>query len=202
MALIDRVKNIIMSPKTEWAAIAGEEPNSGGMVTGYALPLMLLAAVAAFVGYGIIGYEVFGIKIGGINWGIYHAVNIIILGLLSIYITSFVVDALAPSFASEKNMGRAMQLVIYSYTPAWIGGLLAIIPGLSWIGGLFGLYGIYLIYLGLPHTMKTPQEKVIVYMVVTLIVLIVVYAIVGMVLGGILMSMFGLTMPTPTFNFK
>lgn len=200
MALIDRVKNIIMSPKTEWAAIAGEEPNSGGMVTGYALPLMLLAAVASFIGFGVIGVDMLGGS--NINWGIFHTLNIIIMGLLGIYITSYVVDGLAPSFGSEKNIGRAMQLVIYSYTPAWIGGLLAIIPDLSWIGGLFGLYGIYLIYLGLPHTMKTPQEKVAIYMIVTLIVLIIVYFIVGMIMSNIFMNMLGLSVPTANFNFK
>jgi hypothetical protein len=202
MALIDRAKNIIMTPKTEWAVIAAEEPNSGSMVTGYALPLILLSAAAAFIGYGLIGFEMFGVKMSGINWGLHHALMAIIMGLLSIYITSFVVDALAPSFASQKNSGRAMQLVIYSCTPAWIGGILQVFPALGWIGSLFGLYGIYLIYLGLPHTMKTPQEKVAIYMVVTLVVLIVVYALVGIVLGPIMTTMFGLSTPTPNFNFK
>lgn len=195
MALIDRAKNIIMSPKTEWAVIAAEEPNSGSMVTGYALPLILLSAVAAFIGYGLIGYDVLGVKMGGINWGLHHALMAIIMGILSIYITSFVVDALAPSFGSQKNSGRAMQLVIYSMTPSWIGGILQVFPALGWIGSLFGLYGIYLIYLGLPHTMKTPQEKVAIYMIVTLVVLIVVYIIVGTVLGGIIKTMLGLQNP-------
>lgn len=202
MALIDRAKNIIMSPKTEWAVIAAEEPNSGSMVTGYALPLILLSAVAAFVGYGLIGYDMLGVKIGGINWGLHHALMAIVMGLLSIYITSFVVDALAPSFGSQKNSGRAMQLVIYSCTPAWIGGILQVLPAIGWIGSLFGLYGIYLIYLGLPHTMKTPQDKVVVYMIVTLVVLLVVYMVVWMVLGGIIMSMFGLSHTVPSFNLN
>lgn len=202
MALIDRAKNIIMSPKTEWAVIAAEEPNNGSMVTGYVLPLILLSAAAAFIGYGLIGYDVLGVKMGGINWGLHHALMAIIMGILSIYITSFVVDALAPSFASQKNKGRAMQLVIYSMTPAWIGGILQIFPALGWIGSLFGLYSIYLIYLGLPHTMKTPQEKVAIYMIVTLVVLIVVYMLVGMVLAGMFMTMFGLATPAVNFNLN
>jgi hypothetical protein len=189
MALIDRAKNIIMSPKTEWAVIAAEEPNSGSMVTGYALPLILLSAVASLIGFGFIA------SAWGINWGLYHAVMAIVMGLVSIYITSFVVDALAPSFGSQKNSGRAMQLVIYSSTPAWVGGILNIVPIIGMIGSLFGLYGIYLIYLGLPHTMKTPQEKVAIYMIVTLVVLIVVYIIVGTVLGGIIKTMLGLQNP-------
>lgn len=202
MALIDRAKNIIISPKTEWPVIASEEPNGGSMVSGYALPLILVSAAAAFVGYGLIGYSVLGIKVCGINWGIHHALMAILMGILSIYITSFVVDALAPSFGSEKNNGRAMQLVVYSMTPAWVGGILQVLPSISWIGSLFGLYSIYLIYLGLPHTMKTPQEKVVMYMIVTLVVLILVYIVLGLILGSIFMGIFGLSTPTPTFNIQ
>lgn len=199
MALVERAKNIIMSPKTEWAVIAAEEPNSGLMVTGYALPLILLSAVAAFIGYGLIGFEMFGVKYSGITWGLNYALMAILTGVLSIYITSFVVDALAPSFGSQKNMGRAMQLVIYSCTPIWIGRMILVLPVLGIIGSLLGLYGIYLVYLGLPYTMKTPPEKVAIYMIVTLVLLIVVYMLIGLVFGGIIMSMFGLSNPTPHF---
>lgn len=196
MALFDRAKNMIMSPKTEWAAVAAEEPNKGAMITGYALPLILLSAAAAFVGYGFIG----NILYSGVSWGLYHAVMQVLFGILGIYITTFVVDALAPSFGSEKNSGRAMQLVVYSMTPSWVGGILMVIPAIGWIGMLFGLYGLYLIYLGLPHTMKTPQDKVAIYMIVTIVVLIVVYFVIGAVLAGPLQRMFGLGVPTINFN--
>jgi len=192
MALVDRAKNMITTPKTEWAVIASEEPNTGSMVTGYALPLILLSAIAAFIGYGFIGYSVLGVRFAGMSWGIYQAVMVLLFGLAGVFITSFVVDALAPSFSSQKDKGRAMQLVVYSMTPAWIGGILAIYPPLAWLGMLFGLYSLYLIYLGLPHTMKTPQDKIAVYMVVTIVVLIVVYAIIGVVLAGPLQRAFGL----------
>jgi hypothetical protein len=191
MALVDRAKNMITTPKTEWAVIASEEPNQSAMITGYALPLILLGAVAAFIGYGFIGYDVMGIRFSGISWGLYQAVMQILFGLAGIFITSFVVDALAPSFNSQKDKGRAMQLVVYSMTPAWIGAILSIFPPIAWLGMLFGLYSLYLIYIGLPHTMKTPQDKVAVYMVVTIVVLIVVYAIIGMVLARPLMNLFG-----------
>lgn len=192
MALFDRAKNMITSPKTEWAAISAEEPNAGTIVTGYALPLILISAAAAFVGYGLIGYSMLGFRVTGVSWGLYYAVTQILFGLAGIYITSYVVTALAPSFNSEKNSGRAMQLVVYSMTPVWVGGILSIYPALAWIGMLFGLYGLYLIYIGLPHTMKTPPEKVAIYMIVTILVLVVVYAIIGMALARPLMGIFGI----------
>ena len=157
MALVDRAKNMIMSPKTEWAVVASEEPNQGAMITGYALPLILLGAVAAFVGYGLIGYDAGFFRISGVSWGLYHAVLLLINGLLTIFVTPLIVNALAPSFASQQDKGRAMQLVVYSMTPAWVGGILNIFPAIAILGLLLGLYSLYLIYIGLPHTMKTPQ---------------------------------------------
>lgn len=191
MNLVDRAKNIIITPKTEWAVIASEEPNANAIYTGYVLPFLVIDAIAAFIGHAFIWgaghYGDFAIR-----WGIYNAMLILVGGSLGVWLTSMIVNALAPSFGSEKNMGRAMQLVAYSYTPAWVGGLLMIFPPLGWIGSLFGFYGLYLIYLGLPHTMKTPADKVVTYMVIAILVLIGVYIVVGMIFAAIFLGIFGL----------
>ena len=47
------------------------------------------------------------------------------------YITALVVDALAPSFGSEKNFGRSLQLVAYGSTPTLVAGLFQILPLLA-----------------------------------------------------------------------
>jgi hypothetical protein len=193
MNLIDRVKNIIVSPAKEWDVISTETPDSGKVITGYVLPLAGLAAVAAFIGYGIIGYNILGFRVTGINWGIYYAISILVSAIAGVFICAFVIDALAPSFGSEKNMGRSVQLVAYSYTPAWLGGLLSILPAIALVGALFGLYGLYLLYLGIPKMKKTPADKQIGYFVVSLLVLIVVYFVIGLIMNRIVMNAMGLS---------
>jgi len=194
MNLIERTKNILLTPNKEWDVINGEEPNTPGIITGYVLPLAGAAAVAAFIGYGLIGFNLgFGIRVKGIDWGLYHGISVLASALLSVFVSAFIIDALAPSFGSEKNMGKSVQLVAYSWTPGWIGGLLAIIPSLAVIGSLAGLYGLYLLYIGLPKLKKTPQDKQVGYFVVSLIVMIVVFVVIGLILGKILMSVFGLS---------
>jgi hypothetical protein len=190
MNLVDRAKNIIMSPKTEWEVIANEQPDTGGIFTGYVLPMALIPAIASFIGYSFIGLAGFS----SMEWGIAYALISLIGTLIGVFLLAFVVDLLAPSFASEKNLGRAMQLVAYSYTPVWVGGIFNILPVIGWIGMLFGLYSIYLMYLGFPHTMKTPQDKVVVYMIVTVVVLMVIYFIVMAVLTSIIFGIFGLSL--------
>ncbi|MBL0175234.1 MAG: YIP1 family protein [Ignavibacteria bacterium] len=194
MNLIDRAKNMIVSPKTEWEAVAAEEPDVAGIITGYVLPLAGIAAVAAFIGYGLVGMPVpfFGV-VRGIGMGVTHAVQLLIVAVVSCLATAWVVDLLAPSFGSEKNFGRSVQLIAYMYTPSWIGGILMIYPPLGIIGSLFGLYGIYLMYLGLPVIMKTPSDKVVVYMIVVAVILILFYVILGAILGALFLA-FGLSM--------
>jgi hypothetical protein len=194
MNLIERAKNILFNPNKEWDVINNEQPNTSGIITGYVLPLAGAAAVAAFIGYGLIGFNVgFGIRMKGMDWGLYQAIAVLAGALLSVFVSSFVIDALAPSFGSEKNMGKSVQLVAYSYTPAWVGGLLAILPALSIVGSLAGLYGLYLLYIGLPKLKKTPADKHIGYFVVSLIVLIVVFILIGLLMTKLLMSAFGLS---------
>ncbi len=190
MNLLDRAKNIIVAPKSEWAAILAEEPNTSQIMTGYVLPLALIPAIADIIGWGVFGSGF----IKSFSWGIAMGLVQFISAFIVVYLTAFIVNALAPSFSSEKNMGRAVQLVAYSYTPAWVGGILYIIPIIGWLGSLFGLYGIYLMYLGLPFTMKTPQDKAAIYLVISIIVLLIIYLIIGAILSAILLSIFGLSM--------
>ncbi len=189
MNLVDRAKNIIMTPKTEWAVVAGEQPNTGQIFVGYVLPLVLIPTVASILGWGLFGAG-FG---SSFTYGIATGLVTLISAFVGVYLTAFVIDLLAPTFASQKNLGRATQLVAYSYTPAWVGGIFNLIPLIGWIGGLFGLYGIYLLYLGIPHLMQTPKEKVIPYMVVSIIVLLVVYAVVGAIVGAIMFGLLGVS---------
>ncbi len=194
MNLIERAKNIMLTPAKEWDVVNGEEANVPGIITGYVVPLAGAAAVAAFIGYGLIGVSYgFGVRIKGIDWGLYQGITVLAGALLSVFISAFVIDALAPSFGSEKNLGKSVQLVAYSWTPGWVGGLLAIIPSLAIIGGLASLYGLYLLYVGLPKLKKTPQDKQVSYFVVSLLVMIVVFMVIGFIMTKILMSVFGLS---------
>jgi len=103
MPLITRVKNILMSPKTEWEIIKTETETPQSLLGKYVIPLALIPALAFFIGYGLIGID-FGLaRIGGIRWGLIMALNSFIGSIISYFICTFVVDALAPSFSSEDR---------------------------------------------------------------------------------------------------
>ena len=187
MSLVDRAKSIITTPKTEWPVIETEEPDTGSLITGYALPLMLIPVVGTLIGSGLLGPL-------GLMFGVAMGVASLVSSLIGTFIAAFVVNALASSFGSVANQGRAFQLVVYSNTPAWVAGILSIVPVLGGFAAMAGgLYGIYLMYLGLPSTMQTPDDKRVVYVIVALVVTIVVYVVLAGILATAILGVFGLS---------
>jgi len=49
-----------------------------------------------------------------------------ILAFVGVYLSAYVIAYLAPRFASQQDMGRAVPVVAYSYTPAWVAGILSL----------------------------------------------------------------------------
>ena len=191
MDIINRVKNILITPKTEWVTIEAERLPSVQLLTSYLLILALIPAVCQFIGQGLIGTSVLGIKVGGtIAWGLKSAITSYITMVGGAYLTAWVINLLATSFGSEKNFDQAFALVVYSYTPMYIAGVFYILPSLGIIATLAGLYGLYILYTGLQPMMKTPADKTVVYFIVSLVCLIVVSLVLGAILGVILAAVF------------
>jgi len=190
MALFDRVKNILLSPKTEWQKISTESESPQSLLIKYVIPMALIPAIALFIGYGLIGFDVLVTRISGISWGVEMAVISFVSSILGYYISTYVIDMLAPNFGSEKNIGKSAQLVGYSYTASWVAGIFFILPSLS-ILGFLGLYGIYLFIVGLPILKKTPEDKMAGYIIVSAIVIIVVSIVVQLIISKIAYAIAG-----------
>ena len=188
MGLVDRVKNILLTPKTEWPVIAGESSSTGDLMGGYVAPLAGIAVLCGFVGHSIVGMSMpfVGTYRIPIIAGISMAVFSFAMAFVGIFILSLIINALAPTFGGEKNPAQAMKVAVYSYTPAWIAGVLGIIPALGLIGVLVSLYGLYLLYLGLPRLMKNPEGKSIGYTAVVVVCALVIGFVISLMAGGIM----------------
>ncbi len=184
MNLVERVKEIILKPQETWEKIKGEETTIKDLYTSYAGILALIPAIANFIGMSLIGSSFMGVSFRvPIGTGLVQAILQYVLTLVGIYVVAFIIDALAPSFESKKNMLAAMKVAVFSVTPAWIAGILGIIPMLSVLAVLASLYSLYLFYVGLPILMETPKEKQLGYFIVVIVVTIIVWALVGVFAG-------------------
>jgi Yip1 domain len=187
MGLVDRAKNICITPKTEWPVIAGETTSTGSLMSGYVAPLAIIGPIAGFIGGSIIGHTMpfIGTWRTPIVAGVGLAIFTFVMAFVGVFILSLIIDALAPSFGGEKNSQQALKVAVYSYTPAWIAGILSIIPFLGMLAIFAALYALYLLYLGLPRLMKCPEDKSIGYTVVVVICAIVLSVVISLVGGTI-----------------
>lgn len=194
MAMIERIKGICLTPKTEWDVIAAEETSTADLFKGYAVPLAAIPPIAGFIGGSIIGRSmplVGSLRVPIVS-GLVMAIFTFIMALVGIFVLSLIINALAPSFGAEKNGSQALKVAVYSYTPAWVAGVLQILPTLGLLAILAGFYGLYLLYLGLPRLMKCPQEKAVGYTVVVVVCAIVLSVIIGAIGAGVMgAGMFG-----------
>ena len=186
--LIARVKNILLTPKTEWPAIAGETETVQGIYLNYILVLAAIPAIFGFIKNSILGTSFFGVTVHtGIGAGISGMVVYYVLTLVMVFVMALIVDALAGTFGAQKNQVQALKTVAYAYTASWIAGV-GMILGIG-LGALLalagGIYSIYLLYVGLPHTMKCPPEKAGGYTAVSIICAIVLGWILMLFVGGI-----------------
>lgn len=191
MNLIQRATDITLKPSTEWEVIAPEVTTTADLYKSYIMPLAAIPVVASFLGMTLIGMSV--PFVGNIRTPIVTGVTTLVLGFLVSLVSTFVIaqiiNALAPSFGGEKNSAQALKVTAYAFTPAWLAGILNIVPMLGMLGIFAGLYSIYVLYLGLPVLMKAPKDKAVGYTVVSVLCAIVL----SIVLGVVTTSIVGLT---------
>ncbi len=188
MDLVSRVQAIILKPKEEWVKIKAETSTISELFTSFAVILAAIPAIGQFIGFGLIGQRVpfIGWFRMGIGTSFLRAVFYYVFSLIMVYVLALIINALAPTFSSTPNMVSAMKLAVYSMAPMWVAGILFIIPYLGFLVWIAGLYGLYVLYLGFnTPLMDTPTEKVMGYMLVSIVVAIVLTAIVSIILGAI-----------------
>ncbi|HMA54307.1 MAG TPA: Yip1 family protein [Acidobacteriota bacterium] len=183
MDIVQRVQSILLRPKEEWAKIKAEPTTIAGLYTSY---IMILAAIPAGFEFlrrilierlPVIGHWPVGRALAS-------AVISYVLTLVSVYLFALIINELAPTFSSAKNMTNALKLVVYSMTPAWLAGLLSIVPGLWSLSVVASLYGIYLLYLGFDAPMmETPKDKIPGYMALSIVAVVVIYVVLSVVQG-------------------
>ena len=186
--IVERIKAILTTPRTEWPAAAAEPATVQNLYAGYIAIVAALPIIAGFIKGSLIGAGAFGITVRTpIGMGIVGMVLHYVLVLAIVYVVALIINALAPTFGGQKDMVQALKTVAYSWTASWIAGIAVIVPWLGWLIAIAGaIYAIYLLYLGLPHTMKCPPEKAGGYTAVSVIIAIVLSWIVGAIVVGVI----------------
>jgi hypothetical protein len=182
MNLVDRVKRILLSPRSEWEVIDAEPTTPAALYTGYIIPLAAIGPIAQLIGYSVFGISVpfmgtYRVPIGS---ALTTAIVSYVLSLAATYVLALIIDALAPTFNGQRSQTQGLKVAAYSSTAAWVAGIFALIPGLRLLM-ILGAYSLYLLYLGLPVLMKVPRDKALPYTAVVVLAAIVLFMVIGMI---------------------
>ncbi|MGE0798097.1 MAG: Yip1 family protein [Lautropia sp.] len=175
MKLVERAKNILLTPSTEWPVIDGEVHTVKGLYTGYLLPLAGVTALATFLGAMLWGVSLGPVSVRfGFGDALGQAITGFVLSMVLVWVLGWIINTLAPTFKGQKSFEKAFAVAAFAMTGALVGGMAAILPALSTLLGLIGgLYSLYLMYKGLPVLMKSPPEKSLGYTAVIVIAAII-----------------------------
>ena len=182
MNLVERVKNILLSPATEWETIKKEEYMISDLFTQYALKLAAIPAISGLIGFTLFGRAFYNPSFGSnIKW----AIGTYIMSLVGIVIVAFIIDLLAPTFGSKKHLPTSMKVAVFAYTAAWVGGVFSLIPALSILGAIASIYSLVLLYKGMQIVKEVPQSKMVGYFVLVIIGAIVVSMVTGAIMASL-----------------
>lgn len=190
--LFARARGILLSPRDTWPAVVTEPATVASIYTGWVLWLAAIPPLASFIGMAVFGISVpfVGTLRVGVGSLLVHLLVSYAMALVMVIVMALIVEALAPSFGGSKDRLQALKAVAYAYTPVWIVGVLGLIPQLMALTALLSLaaagYAIYLLYLGLPATMKCPQDKAAGYAAVSVVIGIVLAIVLGAIVGSTL----------------
>ncbi|TFW36196.1 Yip1 family protein [Massilia horti] len=189
MNLIERAKNISLNPRTEWEVIAPEATTTSELYTRYIVPLAAIGPLASFAGMTAFGISIpiFGTYRMPVMMNLSMQLTSYVVALVSVFVLALVIDALSPSFGGQKGQIQALKLAAYAYTPAWIAGVLLLLPSLSSLVLLVSLYGFYVFYLGVSPMMQVPKDRAIGFTAAT-IACAIVLAIVGSAVTGVFLG--------------
>ncbi|HEY1325348.1 MAG TPA: Yip1 family protein [Casimicrobiaceae bacterium] len=177
---VDRVKGILLAPKTEWPRIAADSETVQSIYTGY---VMLLAAIGPIM--VLLSSLMFSIL--GFAFGIRAAIGMYVMTLITVAVIALVADLISPSFGGSKDYVRSLKLVAYSFTAVWISEIALIVPILGAIVVLIGaIYGFYLFFVGAPVLGRCSADRAVPYTIVVVLGTIVLMFVIRAVLSGVL----------------
>lgn len=171
MSIVERVKSMLLSPKTEWPKIAAEPMTPQQIYTGWVMILAAIPPIAIAIGWGLTS---------GFANGIRFAIANYVILLVMTALIALVIDFLAPQFGGTRDIVAALKLSAYSYTAAFVAGVFHL---LGYVGGFLVLIGMiyswYTFYLGAPVLRKCAADRALLFT----IVVVAIGFLVGMVLS-------------------
>jgi len=184
----DRVKRLLLSPRSEWSAVAAEPASAMDVWLGYVIPLALIAPVALAISQVAFGtsFPMLGVVKADVATGIAAGLLTFAFTLVQVAVLAWSVHAIAPKFGAVPDRLGALKVVAYSMTPVWLAGILYLVPMLGFLMVFAGLYAFLLCLFGLRVVMRCTPQQALGYAFTALGIAFVLWLVTGMVVTALL----------------
>lgn len=195
MKIVNQAKDIILKPKVALKQLKDEKITKQDLLI-YLGIMAIPGLIGIIVGYGIVGLS-FGWGFSSwsyrlpIGWAVAWGIAQYILTIIGVIVFGYVFNMLAPSFSSKQNLMQSMKLVAYAITPVLLAGIFNIYPPIGLITFLALIYSLYILYIGLPIYMGTPEDKRIIYIIVSIVVYAIIMSAISFVVSSIMWGAIG-----------
>lgn len=155
--LIDRIKLVLTCPVSCWQTIATESRAPREVFTSISLPLLMLGAVASFVGLRFFSAPS---STAGTVLLLQQSLLTFLLSCAMPFVSALVLRQLAPFFQSSVESSKAFSWSVHSSIPMLVSNLLNVIPLLGQVGGIVAVcWSLYSGYSGLPVMATVPKNQ-------------------------------------------
>ena len=187
MGTINSAIALVKNPLSYMTADKDVPATVNSIMINYVAVLAAIPFLATLIGY-LWYYDLyipFGFAGSFVAYAFVYAFLFYILDIVAVYVVALVIGFFAPTFGSSNDRIKSLKLSAFIFTPAFLIGILNIIPFLGILAILGILYGLYILYLGLPILLGTPKERVVTYVVAVVIATFVVYFVLDAIIGVI-----------------
>ncbi len=160
--ILNRAKNIIISPVKEWQIIKEENIENDRLITNYAIPFVILSSISILIS---------NINTVGFSKAILNASVSFVLIIVSLYLSAMILNEIAPFFNTKKNINAVYKLVVYSSTPSFIISIIVNLDYKFMLFSLLSLYSVYLYWTGIQPLLETPEKNKVHYIVVSILLM-------------------------------
>jgi len=178
--IVNRVKEIIINPKGFWLSQKENTESQFTLLTGYLIPLTLIAAIAVFLG------EFFRSSHFYIGYAVLKAAREVVMLLLQYFIAVFFTNELIKTFGGVKNIDISRKLVAYSLTPFFIVSAVTGLFPFLYVLDVLGVYSFYIFWLGGKELLVFPEQKRDSYLLITIVVTFFIFSFLSIILSKLL----------------
>ena len=185
--LIDRIKLVLTHPATCWQTIAAEGRSPREVFTSISLPLLILGAVASFIGVKFFSAPS---STAGNTLLLQQSLLSFLLSCAMPFVSAVVLKQLAPFFQSSVESNKAFSWSVHSSIPMLVSNLLNIIPLFGQVGGIVATcWSLYTGYAGLPAMATVPKNQQLALFISYIIAVVILFVLLAIATAALIATL-------------